>query len=674
MQKITISKWYHNRNLYILAAIGMLAATLMHALSVSAINPVITEVSPAMGVVEGGQTITLKGDNLTAKQVKINQVSAGCDHTIALGDDGRVYAWGTNSNGVLGIGTTTGISAQPVEVDRTGALAGKTITQVSAGCYHSAALDSDGHVYTWGRNDAGQLGNGNTGTSSGSPVDITNNGALAGKRIVQIASGGNHMLALDESGAVYSWGQNGSGRLGDGTGTNRNLPVAVDMSGVLAGVSIKSVYGLSETSVALSEDGQLYGWGSNWFGELGYPGQAVSTSPVSLNAPGVFTGKTIVQVATNNYNLAVLDSDGAMYTWGANASGQVGNGTSGGGVRTPYNVNASGIMAGKTIVDISVGLSVSYALDSDGVLYSWGSDLTGRLGNGGADTNELSPQLVDMTGVLAGKHIVSVDAGRYSHAHATDDQGRVYSWGQGISGRIGDGSQSTRTTPVAVNVANPSALAVHTPHVYFGENEATNVTMVDGSTITAEVPAHAAGPVDVRIELGNDDAAYRTTVANGYTYVATAPAPANVSAEVTVEGVNLSWDAPQAAAGVEVTGYTVEYSSDGGATWTTFTTTDADTLSTLIPREIMQEGTEYTFRVTAQTSYGQSDPGELTVLVSYEEADTATGNEGSENDGTPSAPNTGFGRLQNMNLLWAGVALGLGAIAAAAGVRTFRKR
>ena len=88
----------------------------------------------------------------------------------------------------------------------------------------------------------------------------------------------------------------------------------------------------------------------------------------------------------------------------------------------------------------------------------------------------------------------------------------------------------------------------------------------------------------------------------------------------------------------------------------------------------MQEGTEYTFRVTAQTSYGQSDPGELTVLVSYEEADTATGNEGSENDGTPSAPNTGFGRLQNMNLLWAGVALGLGAIAAAAGVRTFRKR
>jgi hypothetical protein len=115
----------------------------------------------------------------------ISQVAAGYDYSLALTTDGSLYAWGTNGNGQLGNGTTTN-SSVPVPVDTTGALAGKTITQIAVGIYYSFALTSDGSLYSWGYNGDGQLGNGTT-TNSSVPVEVS---ALPHPALTGITFGG----------------------------------------------------------------------------------------------------------------------------------------------------------------------------------------------------------------------------------------------------------------------------------------------------------------------------------------------------------------------------------------------------------------------------------------------------------------------------------------------------
>ena len=122
----------------------------------------------------------------------------------------------------------------------TGVLAGKTVTAIAAGVYFTAALTSEGKVYAWGDNHIGQLGDGTT-TDSLSPVAVDMTGVLAGKTVTTISTGWSHTLALTSEGKVYAWGGNSPGQLGDGTGAQRNTPVAVDMGGVLAGGTVTAI-------------------------------------------------------------------------------------------------------------------------------------------------------------------------------------------------------------------------------------------------------------------------------------------------------------------------------------------------------------------------------------------------------------------------------------------------
>ena len=128
--------------------------------------------------------------------------------------NGQAYCWGTGAYGQLGNGSS-GSSELPVAVDTSGALAEKTLAQVSPGGSSSCALDSSGAAYCWGDNGSGELGDGNL-TSSATPVAV--GGVLAGRTLTQIGVGEEYACALDSSGAVYCWGDNSDGELGDGSG------------------------------------------------------------------------------------------------------------------------------------------------------------------------------------------------------------------------------------------------------------------------------------------------------------------------------------------------------------------------------------------------------------------------------------------------------------------------
>ena len=232
-------------------------------------------------------------------------VGALLGNTRALHAETLPYAWGRNSSGQLGDGTTTDRST-PVQV--TG-LSGAT--GISAGESHSLALKNDGTVWAWGSNGFAQLGDGTT-TGRSTPVQVT---GLSG--VTAIAAGRYHSVALRNDGTVWAWGSNGSGQLGDGTTTDRWTPVQVTgLSGVTA---VTTVW---DHSLALKNDGAVWAWGDNLFGQLGDGTTTNRSTPVQVTG---LSGVTVI--AGGAYHSLTLKNDGTVWAWGNNQYGQLGNGT-----------------------------------------------------------------------------------------------------------------------------------------------------------------------------------------------------------------------------------------------------------------------------------------------------------------------------------------------------------
>jgi alpha-tubulin suppressor-like RCC1 family protein len=344
----------------------------------------------------------------------ITKIAAGPLHTLALSSEGRVYAWGTNSNSQLGDNSTTG-RLVPVAVSTTGVLSGKTITTMAAGAYHSLAVTSEGRVYAWGSNVYGQLGNGSANAST-VPVAVDMTGVLSGKTVTAVTVGQTSSFALDSDGKVYAWGNNSYGQLGDGTRNNRLRPVAVDATGVLSGKRITALSCINLSVLALSSEGKVYGWGHNSHGQLGNNSTVQSFTPVAMDMSGALSGKTIVAIAASGYSTLLLASDGGLYATGYNDGGQLGNNSTTSS-SVPVAVDMTGVLSGKTIVGIAASLPSGFAYTSDGQVYAWGRNDNGLLGNNSTTRFSMVPVAVDTTGVLSGRTVTTLAGGSY-HAVA----------------------------------------------------------------------------------------------------------------------------------------------------------------------------------------------------------------------------------------------------------------
>jgi alpha-tubulin suppressor-like RCC1 family protein len=234
-------------------------------------------------------------------------ISAGGSHSLAVGSDGTVWSWGSNSYGQLGYSTSSSQSGVPSEVPGLPA----SIVQVSAGASHSLALQANGTVWAWGLNSSGQLGNGNT-TNSTAPVQVT--GLPSG--IVAISAGGAQSLALASNGTVWAWGLNSSGQLGNGSTTSSDT--AVEVSGISTAVGIAAG---NAHSLALLANGSVDAWGLNSSGQLGNGSTTSSDTPVAVSS---LSGVT--QIAAGYAHSVAITTSGQAYAWGANAGGQLGNG------------------------------------------------------------------------------------------------------------------------------------------------------------------------------------------------------------------------------------------------------------------------------------------------------------------------------------------------------------
>jgi len=293
-------------------------------------------------------------------------VSTGHAHSLAVTVAGNVYAWGDAGYGRLGdgagyqrdygaFGFAQATPARVLGVDGIGYL--ENIVAVSAGRDFSLALGAEGHVFAWGRNWGGQLGNGRgdfrTGNSSSVPVRVRgvgDNGYL--ENIAAISAGGEHSLAVAIDGAVYSWGRNFSGELGNGLEWSRDAlkqitPVSVvGVTGDGRLVDILSVSSGEAHSLALTIDGTIYAWGDNLRGQRG-DGDDFSTR---ISAPVLVRGRSekgrlqdIIAVDATVFNSYAVSADGYLYAWGSGDMGQLGDGRSGRGHRTNTPLRVRGV-------------------------------------------------------------------------------------------------------------------------------------------------------------------------------------------------------------------------------------------------------------------------------------------------------------------------------------------
>lgn len=338
-------------------------------------------------------------------------VAAGYQHSLALAANGQVYAWGSGSSGQLGNGSTGSQTPLPVNLP-----AGVGATAVAAGFGHSLAIGSDGRLYAWGQNTAGQLGDGST-TQRTSPVMVN---LPAGVAPTAVAAGWGHSLAIGSNGQLYAWGEGSSGQLGVGSAVPQSTPVAVNLP---AGVSALRVAAGHNFSMAIGSDGQLYSWGQNDRSQLGDGSSVRRNTPVAVSLP---QGVTPLDMAGGSYLGFAVGSDGLLYGWGYNLDGGLGDGTitSTSPYTKPVPVPVS-LPAGVSPVAVEAGSEFTIALGSDGKLYAWGKNSNGQLGDG-SSVSRGDPRLVKMpSGVTA----ASFTAGYQSAAMGSD--GRSYVWGGG---------------------------------------------------------------------------------------------------------------------------------------------------------------------------------------------------------------------------------------------------
>lgn len=298
--------------------------------------------------------------------------SAFHSHRIAALSNGTVWTWGSNAQGQLGDGSMVDQSNYPIQMKgEYGDAYIDSITQVSCGYYHSVMLRSDSTVWTCGDNDAGQLGTSST-QDSDVPVGVKGpNGIGSLSDIIQIDAGSHSSIALRSDGTVWAWGSGVYGTMG--SGSNDNLyPEQVPIIPQIQKISLKGAHVL-----ALDLEGKIWSWGQNSIGQIGNNTLEHVYSPVLVLDP---TGNTvfdnIIDIGTGMLHSFAIDNQGVSYSWGANNEGQLGHGTMAPSFLPKKIVGPSGNGFLEEIIELEGGHLSSIARKSDGTIYCWGEYFT----------------------------------------------------------------------------------------------------------------------------------------------------------------------------------------------------------------------------------------------------------------------------------------------------------
>jgi len=366
-----------------------------------------------------------EGLNTTTARSVAGSLSGGSYHT-CLAKNGSVYCWGFNNNFQIGDGTTTDRNTPQMINGLTSPIL------VAAGGTQSCATQSDGLLLCWG-NQAGYA----NPNAIGAPSKIQNaSGPLTNIAYVDLggtSTGVDNGCAVTTAGALWCWGENGQGQVGNGTTTDSTIAVQVISSNVIA-VSVGIYH-----SCAVLQSGEVKCWGINGVGQLG--NSLPSDSTYFYDSPQSAGMLNAVGMSVNGEHSCALISDGTVKCWGSNSDGQLGSGSFGPGAKSSIPTAVTGLSG---VVGISAGSSHTCAVLSNGTVKCWGDNTSkqgGRTGN-----ESVAPVAVEG---IANATAVSAGTGHSCALIGTND---LKCWGNGTNGILGDGV-STAATEIPVSIA-----------------------------------------------------------------------------------------------------------------------------------------------------------------------------------------------------------------------------
>lgn len=455
----------------------------------------------------------------------VNSIAAGAGHTVALKVDGTVWTWGDNSDGqLLGNETTISCTSTPVEVSCL-----TDVKSVAAGAFHTVALKEDGTVWAWGNNTCGQIGYGidlspinpvpnpyfpcaqaiAAGGYNTVVVDMSgkvyscgdNSSYQLGTKeiksrslpevvegiinITDVDVGFYHVLALKEDGTVWTWGSNECGQLGYGTVSRCKTPMKIELT------NINSIAAAGKYTLALKENGTVYMWGNYQYTsnesdpvtQRSVPTEISGLSGVRLIAAGknrcavlkeddtvyfwennnqsqlddastwnqVHNLTEVKKIVAGDNHIVALQEDGTIWAWGDNSYGQLGDGTK------TYRDIPTKVSSLDGVKDIAVGGDHTVAVKMDGTVYTWGRNDSKQLGRETLANGGTPVKLSNLSGVI------SVAAGRW-HTAAITESGQLYMWGNNTYGQVGNGSVSMTAPLSLTNMKETQSVAAGENH------------------------------------------------------------------------------------------------------------------------------------------------------------------------------------------------------------------
>lgn len=345
-----------------------------------------------------------------------------------------VYSFGSNS---LGDGSQFGDQPTPAQV---AALAGIAAVQVATSELTVLVLSSTGQIYSWGDNLNGALGNGND-EDNYTPEPIALPAGTA--RVVKVAAGDTYSMALTSTGQVLTWGQKQD--LGDGSAADRYQPAPIALPGARTAVDISA--GFAPT--VATNDGKVFGWGSNRYGQLGngHIG-GIASRPIKALTPAGFKATSVAAGSFHELALGTLNGKKTVLAWGDNSRGELGTGlTSSKPQLTPVQTHFPSGSAPISTIYASTDYG-SGALTSTGVLYRWGSGDSGAIGNGTDNVDALLPTTPSLP---AGTVVTSASVGG-SDTLVLTSTNKVYGWGDNVYGALGPSTAIEDVTPIRISM------------------------------------------------------------------------------------------------------------------------------------------------------------------------------------------------------------------------------
>ncbi|MGE4461877.1 MAG: cadherin domain-containing protein [Arcobacter sp.] len=384
--------------------------------------------------------------------VYLGHTTAGANAHSGAIKGGKLYTWGRNNYAQTGIGYTSTLSTSTTEYPhpispKYIAVNDVKFVSLSFNQNFSTAIDENANLWTWGEDKSGQLGRGNLEKDSCSGTEdcrktiekvdnLTN--------IISVATGYNHTIALKNDGTVWTFGKNDKGQLGDGTTTNQSTPVKV-LFNESDNVKVVQVAGSSNSSYAIDNLGRVWAWGSNSYSNLGQ-GSASSTAQTTPILVPFSQEVEIVSIDAGRDHVVALDKSGVVYAWGLNASSQVGFN----GINYKGNANAwASPVTSPTIIpstqtnpatEVFANGNISYILRSDNKVYPWG--MFGTTDSSGKTTYANLDEPEDKLPLLTSVRDIAVGI---LHQVAIQKDGTIFTWGWSFEGSLGGGETTADT-------------------------------------------------------------------------------------------------------------------------------------------------------------------------------------------------------------------------------------